>query len=224
MKLSWHLSEPGANPPPPKKKKIKLSWLSWHRHKTIITSSWNYHDTCQDLVQTNVSSSIEHNWTMDIGHHCNALDIMTMNIVPVIRTWRKLSLLIMQEHSYSHLPWLVDLVLFTILYGAAIASLWCHIHIIITIPLVKIVRLYFFSPDTHRSTSTPSDINVTEKTTQYQGWKALSTQVLGSIAKGFRQHGRLVAEYPWPIIIFRFSYNWFNCLLFLLADHHIQAF
>ena len=31
-----------------------------------------------------------------------------------------------------------------------------------------------------------------------------ATQVLGSIGRGFRQHGRLVAEYPWPIIVFRF--------------------
>ena len=81
-------------------------------------------------MQTNVSSSIGHNWTMDIGHHCNALDIMTINIVPVIRTWRKLSLLIMQEHSYLHLPWLVDLVLFTILYG-----LWsCHCQFMMSHP------------------------------------------------------------------------------------------
>ena len=32
-----------------------------------------------------------------------------------------------------------------------------------------------------------------------------ATQVLGSIGRGFRQHGRLVAEYPWPIIVFRFE-------------------
>ena len=80
--------------------------------------------------------------------------------------------------------------------------LGCHIHI-----TIQLSKLGLFADNISSYNIYSLLISMSRENASTLGMITLTTQVLGSIARGFRQHGRLVAEYPWPIIIFRFCYN-----------------